>query len=76
MHFRIVPLISLIFVYFDFIKVKVAALQCLVKIMSLYYQYMESYMGQVIVKEFFFNDCKGINGRINIYLNMYYIYLF
>jgi len=29
-------------------KVKVAALQCLVKIMSLYYQYMEAYMGQAL----------------------------
>ena len=28
-------------------QVKVSALQCLVKIMSLYYQYMEAYMGQV-----------------------------
>ena len=27
---------------------KVAALQCLVKIMSLYYQYMEAYMGQAL----------------------------
>jgi len=30
------------------VKVKVAALQCLVKIMSLYYQYMESYMGPAL----------------------------
>ena len=30
------------------IQVKVAALQCLVKIMSLYYQYMEAYMGQAL----------------------------
>jgi len=30
------------------VQVKVAALQCLVKIMSLYYQYMESYMGQAL----------------------------
>ena len=30
------------------IQVKVAALQCLVKIMSLYYQYMESYMGPAL----------------------------
>lgn len=29
-------------------SVKVAALQCLVKIMSLYYQYMEPYMGQAL----------------------------
>lgn len=29
-------------------QVKVAALQCLVKIMSLYYQYMEPYMGQAL----------------------------
>jgi len=29
-------------------QVKVASLQCLVKIMSLYYQYMESYMGQAL----------------------------
>jgi len=29
------------------IQAKVAALQCLVKIMSLYYQDMEAYMGQV-----------------------------
>merc|ERR1719431_2117908 len=29
-------------------QVKVAALQCLVKIMSLYYQYMEAYMGQAL----------------------------
>lgn len=28
--------------------VRVAALQCLVKIMSLYYQYMEPYMGQAL----------------------------
>ena len=27
---------------------KVAAMQCLVKIMSLYYQYMEAYMGQAL----------------------------
>lgn len=30
------------------VQVKVAALQCLVKIMSLYYQYMESYMGPAL----------------------------
>ncbi|KAK4336955.1 hypothetical protein RND71_043527 [Anisodus tanguticus] len=30
------------------LKVKVAALQCLVKIMSLYYQYMEHYMGPAL----------------------------
>jgi len=30
------------------VLVKVAALQCLVKIMSLYYQYMEAYMGQAL----------------------------
>ena len=30
------------------IQAKVAALQCLVKIMSLYYQYMEAYMGQAL----------------------------
>jgi len=30
------------------IQVKVAAMQCLVKIMSLYYQYMEAYMGQAL----------------------------
>ena len=30
------------------VQVKVAALQCLVKIMSLYYQYMQSYMGQAL----------------------------
>ncbi len=30
------------------IQVKVAALQSLVKIMSLYYQYMEAYMGQAL----------------------------
>ncbi|XP_026288912.1 importin subunit beta-1 isoform X2 [Frankliniella occidentalis] len=30
------------------IQVRVAALQCLVKIMSLYYQYMEPYMGQAL----------------------------
>ena len=29
-------------------KVRVAALQCLVKIMSLYYQYMEYYMGPAL----------------------------
>ncbi|KAF8793909.1 Importin subunit beta-1 like protein [Argiope bruennichi] len=29
-------------------KVRVAALQCLVKIMSLYYQYMEAYMGPAL----------------------------
>jgi len=29
-------------------QVKVSALQCLVKIMSLYYQYMEAYMGQAL----------------------------
>ena len=29
-------------------QVKVAAMQCLVKIMSLYYQYMEAYMGQAL----------------------------
>jgi len=29
-------------------QVKVAALQCLVRIMSLYYQYMEAYMGQAL----------------------------
>ena len=28
--------------------IKVAALQCLVKIMSLYYQYMETYMGPAL----------------------------
>jgi len=30
------------------VQVKVAAMQCLVKIMSLYYQFMESYMGQAL----------------------------
>lgn len=30
------------------IQVRVAALQCLVKIMSLYYQYMEPYMGRAL----------------------------
>jgi importin subunit beta-1 len=30
------------------VQVKVAALQCLVKIMSLYYQFMESYMGPAL----------------------------
>eukprot|EP00088_Acartia_fossae_P036197 TRINITY_DN373_c0_g1_i17.p1 TRINITY_DN373_c0_g1~~TRINITY_DN373_c0_g1_i17.p1 ORF type:complete len:652 (-),score=167.22 TRINITY_DN373_c0_g1_i17:302-2257(-) len=30
------------------VQVKVAALQCLVKIMPLYYQYMETYMGQAL----------------------------
>ena len=30
------------------IKVKVAALQCLVKIMSLYYQFMETYMDPAV----------------------------
>lgn len=29
-------------------QVRVAALQCLVKIMSLYYHYMEPYMGQAL----------------------------
>jgi importin subunit beta-1 len=29
-------------------QVRVAALQCLVKIMSLYYQYMEQYMGPAL----------------------------
>ena len=29
-------------------RVKVAALQCLVKIMSLYYMYMETYMGPAL----------------------------
>ena len=29
-------------------QVQVAALQCLVKIMSLYYQYMHTYMGQAL----------------------------
>lgn len=29
-------------------KIRVAALQCLVKIMNLYYQYMESYMGPAL----------------------------
>lgn len=29
-------------------KVRVAALQCLVKIMSLYYQHMEHYMGPAL----------------------------
>lgn len=29
-------------------QVRVAALQCLVKIMTLYYQYMEPYMGQAL----------------------------
>jgi len=32
----------------DQMQVKVSALQCLVKIMSLYYQYMEAYMGQAL----------------------------
>ena len=30
------------------VQVKVAALQCLVRIMSLYYQYMETYMGPAL----------------------------
>ena len=29
-------------------QIKVAALQCLVKVMSLYYQYMEHYMGPAL----------------------------
>lgn len=29
-------------------QIRVAALQCLVKIMSLYYQYMEPYMAQAL----------------------------
>ncbi len=48
-------------------KVRVAALQCLVKIMSLYYQHMEHYMGPALFavsflfyyleyKLFFIND--------------------
>lgn len=32
----------------SFSQVRVAALQCLVKIMSLYYQYMEHYMGPAL----------------------------
>ena len=32
----------------DNMEVKVAALQCLVRIMNLYYQYMEAYMGQAL----------------------------
>ena len=35
-------------VYLIVMQVKVAAMQCLVKIMSLYYQYMEAYMGQAL----------------------------
>lgn len=31
-----------------FVQVKVAALQCLVRIMSLYYQFMESYMSAAL----------------------------
>lgn len=36
--------------------IRVAALQCLVKIMSLYYSYMEMYMGHALfaVRHFFF----------------------
>ena len=46
------PLI--IIMIFD-LQVKVSALQCLVKIMSLYYQYMEAYMGQVRENTFSIN---------------------
>lgn len=39
-------------------QVRVAALQCLVKIMTLYYQYMEPYMGQALFPVS--NGCKGL----------------
>ncbi len=35
-------------IYFIFIQVKIAALQNLVKIMSLYYDYMVAYMGPAL----------------------------
>lgn len=37
-------------------QVRVAALQCLVKIMSLYYQYMEPYMGPALFPVGFASD--------------------
>ena len=60
------------------IKVKVAALQCLVKIMSLYYNFMEPYMGPALfaitldamksqedeVREAFFLWFQGINDNV------------
>lgn len=35
-------------------QIRVAALQCLVKIMTLYYQYMEPYMAQALFPVRFF----------------------
>ena len=40
--------VSFVLCCFIFSQVQVAALQCLVKIMSLYYVYMESYMGPAL----------------------------
>lgn len=37
-------------------QIKVAALQCLVKIMSLYYQYMEHYMGPALFAVSIYNQ--------------------
>ena len=37
-------------------QVRVAALQCLVKIMSLYYQYMEQYMGPALFAVCIYSD--------------------
>ena len=53
---------TLIFPLFPFVKqLKVAALQNLVKIMSLYYQYMEEYMGRAL----FPVSLPGLNTCVN-----------
>ena len=43
-------------------QVQGAALQCLVKIMSLYYQYMESYMGPALFAVSVTGVCGGVSG--------------
>ena len=48
------------------VQVKVAALQCLVKIVSLYYQFMESYVGPAlfaITLEAMKSDCEEVRKK-------------
>lgn len=50
-------------------QVRVAALQCLVKIMSLYYHYMEPYMGQAL-----FPVSKMNNDQRNFVWNNHFVF--
>lgn len=52
-------------------QVKVAALQCLVKIMSLYYQYMEAYMAPALFPVNIDFDCLKIHFIKDYFNNTY-----